>query len=315
MVDDAPVAEATTAQDEVAIDGTVDEVRPEDVEPFLPESTDLVVHDPGDDGEIAWVMDRHDVEQVMQEIQHRALKVWVYDIPGDGGRRRELSYKGVRDVVGLMNRTGRVKVGLMPETLKLERFREDIGNGGPEPFVRATVFARDEVTGQAMPGVATEPVYIKLTDAKAKKKRGEGKEIPADNRLFDPFAETKAANKATRNALRTFIPEEAAQTILAMFTGDSSRVQRIQTQAEAKVAELPPPLTDDKARAQVAEARLIYDRIRELGGGQGKVLLTPGMFHAYLANAEHSHERLEDFLAYLREREAKIAAQFEEVPA
>jgi hypothetical protein len=303
----------TDKQDQADADATAEEIRPEDVEPFLPESQDLVLHDTGDDQEIAWVLDRHDVEQILLEVQQRALKVWVYDIPGDRGtRRRELSYKGVRDIVHLMNRTGRVKIGVLPETLRIERFREDIGNGGPEPMCRAIIFARDEVTGQTMPGVATEPVYLKLTDATAKRKRSEGKQIPEDNRIFDPFAETKATNKAVRNALRTFIPEELAQTVIAMFTGESERVARIQTEAEARVEELPPALTDERATEQQAKARALYDEIRELGGGRGKIDLTPAHFNAYLTAAQHSHERLDDFIGYLEQRKTEIAAKYEE---
>src|SRR5688572_29437596 len=91
--------------EEPVVDAAAEEIvdpTPSDVEDFLPDSTDLVLSDPGDDDELAWVMDRHDVEQVMMEIQRRALGVWIYDLPGDGGkRRRELSYKGVRDIVSL----------------------------------------------------------------------------------------------------------------------------------------------------------------------------------------------------------------------
>lgn len=288
------------------------ELVPDDIEQFMPSATDMVLHDRTDDNELVAVLDRHDVEQIVMEIQRRALKVWIYDIPGESGgaRRKELSYKGVRDVVGLMNHTGRVRIGTMPETLRLERLHEDIGHGGPETLVRATIFARDDVTGQAMPGVATEPLYMKLTDSTAAKKRAGGKEIAADNRVFDPFAETKAANKAVRNALRTFIPEEAAQAVLAMYEGTSSRVQRIQTATEATLAELPPPLDDDRAKALISECNAIYDEIRGLGGGRGKIALTPGMYFGFVTHAQHSHEQLENLVGYLKERHEALTAQY-----
>lgn len=297
--------------DEPAVDATAEDITAEEIETALPPATDLVVHDPSDDAEMVWVLDRHDVAQIVSEVQHRAMRVWVYDLPasGGGGRRRELSYKGVRDIVGLMNQTGRVKIGLMPETLKIERHRE-VTESGPEMLVTATIFARDEVTGQVMPGVATEPLYMRLKKATADAKRRDGKDIPEDGRVFDSFAETKAVNKATRNAFRAFIPEEAAQLVLAAFTGDSSRVQRIQTSSEAKLAELPPPLTDDRAVEQQARCREIYDEIRELGGGKGKLELTPGVFHAYLTQAAHSHERLDDMIGYLESERERIAAKF-----
>lgn len=285
-----------------------EEVTPDNIEEFLPDSVELALHDPHDEHDVITVLDRHDVEQIVMEIQRRALKVWVYDLPGERGkRRRELSYKGVRDVVALMNHTGRVRIGMLPDSLKLERFREDLGNGGPEPMVRATIFARDEVTGMTMPGVSTEPLYLKLKKSTADAKRADGKEIPEDNRIFDPFAETKAANKAARNALRTFIPEEAAQAVLAAYSGESDRVLRIQTEAQAKAEELPP--LDDETRERIARAEAIYDEIRELGGGRGKVDFPPGVFNAYLFTARRDGT-WEPFMAYLEKRRADMEAGY-----
>lgn len=286
------------------------EIRPEDVEEFLPDAADLVLHDPSDENELVWVLDRHDVEQILMEVQRRALKVWIYDIPGDGGkRRRELSYKGVRDIIALMNRTGRVKIGLLPETLKLERFREDIGNGGPEPFARATIFARDEVTEQVMPGVSTEPLYLKLTKAKAAAKRKDGKDIPADDRVFDPFAETKATNKAARNALRTFIPEELAQTVIAMYSKDPSYVERIRSEAEQAIEELPPPLDDDEAKGLLARSREVQDEIAAIGP-QALVECPPGLVASYRMRSQHSHDMLRDFIAWLERRRDELRGKF-----
>jgi hypothetical protein len=76
-----------------------------------------------------------------------------------------------------------------------------------------------------------------------------------------------------------------------MFAGDPSRVERIQTEAEQKVAELPPPLTDDRRRrsALIARCQALYDEIRELGGGRGKVELPPGQYAAWKLQAQHSH--------------------------
>jgi hypothetical protein len=68
--------------------------------------------------------------------------------------------------------------------------------------------------------------------------------------------------------------------VIAMFSKDPSRVERIQTEAEAKVADLPPALDDDEARALIAQAERVYDEVRELGGGRGKVELPPGQFAA-----------------------------------
>jgi hypothetical protein len=103
-----------------------------------------------------------------------------------------------------------------------------------------------------------------------------------------------------------FIPEEIEQTVIAMFVKDPSRVERIRTEAEAKVAELPPPLDDEEAKALIAECEAVYDEIRELGGGRGKVKLTPGTFNAWLLQSQHDHGALRRMLEYLEERREQI---------
>lgn len=304
MQDDSADAVAGEAEIPVA-DLTADEI-----EQYMPSTSEMVIHDRRDENEIVAVLDRHDVEQIVMEIQRRALTVWVYDIPGEGqSRLRELSYKGARDVVALMNHTGKVKIGTIPETLKLERFKEDRGFG-LETFVRATIFAKDEVTGEALPGVSTEPLYMKLRASTAKKKREAGGVIPEDDRVFDIFAETKATNKAVRNALRAFIPEEAVQAVLAQYDGDSSRVLRIQTKQEQDLAELPPALTDEKAVALIDQVRAAYDEIRELGGGRGKIDFPPGQFGMWLLQAQHSHATLEELVAYVEGRRDNLVAKY-----
>jgi hypothetical protein len=130
--------------------------------------------------------------------------------------------------------------------------------------------------------------------------------------LMDRCARWKAIQKATRNALSGFIPEEIEQTVIAMFLKDSSRVARIRSEAEAKVAELPPPLDDDEARALIAECEAVYDEIKGLGAGQGKVLLTPGTYNAWLLQSQHDHGALRRMLEYLTQRRDEIANQFEE---
>jgi hypothetical protein len=305
VVDDAPVAEATAEEVPLPAEAA------ERIEEYIPGPAELAVIDAGDRHEAMVRMDEHDVRMLLERVQSSALRKWVYVLP-DGSKG--LTVHAVQDITQTMNWSGKCRIGVLPETLTVEQITADAGNG-PEPFWVATIFAKDNVTEAVLPGSSMEPQRMRLRQSTADRKRKAGAKIPDDNAIFDVFSRTKAIQKATRNALAAFIPEQVEQTIIAMFEKDPSRVEKIQTEAEARVAELPPPLTDDKAKALVAEARLIDDRIRELGGGQGKVLLTPGMFHAYLANAEHSHERLEDFLGYLRDREEKITAQFEEATA
>lgn len=278
------------------------------IEDFLPAGSELVLHDPQDRHETMVVLDAHDVAAIVQHAQRSALKKWVYKLPtGETG----LSIDGVEDVVQQINWTGKARITTLPETLEVERIMEDLGNG-PEPLWSATIFARDEMTGSALPGSSIEPVYMRLTDKTAAKWRAKGKNVPEDNRVFDIFSRQKAIQKAVRNAMDGFIPEELEQTIIGMFANDPSRVERIQTQAEAAVAEMPPPVDDEEMRGLIAQADLRYDVIRELGGGKGKLELTPRMYQEYKLRSQHSHDRMRDFLEWLDGRHEEIEAKFAE---
>lgn len=301
-----------------AVDATAEEVpsgdRPmspeaaEAIQEYIPGPAELAVADPDDRHEVMLRMDEHDVRMLLERVQSGALRKWVYQLPGG---ETGLTVHAVQDVTQLMNWTGRCRIGVLPDTLSVEQVTADAGNG-PEPFWVATIFARDEVTGASLPGSSMEPQRMRLKEATARRKRDKGAKIPEDNTVFDTFSRTKAIQKATRNALAAFIPEEIEQTVIAMFAKDPSRVQRIQTEAEAKVAELPPPLDDEEARALLADAEAVYDEIRDLGGGQGKVLLPPGQFAAYKLQSQHSHDRLRDLVEWARRRRDEIAAQFAE---
>lgn len=267
---------------------------------------DLAVRDDSDH-ELMLRMDEHDVAMLLERVQSSALRKWVYQLPY--GKGEGLSVHGVLDVVQVMNWTGRCKVGLLPETLQVETVLADAGNG-EEPFWVATVFAEDAVSGAKLPGSSMEPQRMRLKADTADKNRKRGMKIPEDNAIFDTFSRTKAIQKATRNALKAFIPQEIEQTIIAMFLRDPSRVQRIQTEQEAKLAELPPPLDDDRARALNEQARAVYDEIRGLGDGRGKVDLPPGTFGAWSLQAQHDHDLLEQFVAYLQKRRDELSAQY-----
>jgi hypothetical protein len=293
------------------IEGTVADEGPEPdlaaVTDFLPQRSELAVSDLDDAHEKALVMDAHDVQMILERAQTSALKKWVYQLPdGTAG----LTVDAVQDLTQQFNWTGKARIGLLPDTLKVERITEDMGDG-PEPLWVATVFARDEVTGQMQSGSSMEPVYMKLTEKTAAKWRQKGKKVPEDRRVFDVYSRTKAINKAERNAQAKFIPEEIEQTVIAMFVKDPRRVERIRTEAEVKVAELPPPLDDDEARALIGRAEEVYAEIRELGGGRGKIKMTPGTFNAWKLQAQHSHDRLRDFITYLEERREQIPVELQ----
>lgn len=286
-----PVIEAL-ATDLAPMPETVDAI-----EAAMPQATDLVLADPRDQHAVSVVLDAHDIAMIIDRAQSSALKKWVYKIPGTG--QTGLSVHGVQDIVQQMNWTGKARIGLVRESLVVTREMEDVGNGFEEPVWSAIVFGRDEVTGMEWPGVSTEPVHMKLTERTAGEWTRKGKVVPDDRRVFDVFSKTKAVQKACRNAVAAFIPEELEQTVIAMFENDPRRVEKIQTEQEAKLADLPAALTDERAVAQVARARELYSHIRDVAGGQGKVKYTPAHFNGQLTSVQHDHARLDDFIAYL----------------
>jgi hypothetical protein len=284
------------AEEPEVVDGTVEEPSPELKEAVDEKLPAVVVHDPDDQHELMVRMDERDVQLLLTEIQSAALRRWIYELPGNKGTG--LTVHAVQDITQRMNWTGKAKIGLLLDergvpVLDVEIVEADEGKG-PEPFYVATTYAKDEVTGMVLPGASMEPQLMRLKNGTTK---------------FDRFARWKAIQKATRNALGAFIPEEIEQTVIAMFVKDSSRVERIRTEAEAKVAEMPPPLDDEQAKALIAEAERVYEEIKLLGGGQGKVKLTPGTFNAWMVQSQHSHERLAGFVAYLIERREQIPVE------
>jgi len=250
---------------------------PKDADEFKPPPTELVALDAQD---AYRAMDRADELQILDELQGRALEVMVYSFSQGGKRLTDLSYAGVREVVRTLNVRGhtRIKIsGCRPPLV------DEVSEDG-ESYYRVMVYAEDQSTGSGQWGTAVEPKHMK-------KKNGDV--------VWDKFALTKALNKAQRNAMKALIPVEFQQTVVAQYLGDGAKVKKIQAGPGAEqLAELPPPLTDPKAEALKQEAREVYDSIKS----HDRTKLLPAAFHAYLVRAEHSHERLQEFVEYLRQR-------------
>ncbi len=276
-----------------AVAGEVEDVV--DVELYRPTGADLVVSPGGDD---LWeVLDKHDEDAILEEFQRRALRVMLYDFDG----KVDLSYQGVNEAVRLLNNTGKVRVRIKPEVREIRR---EVIEG--IEYVVATVYAEDERTGYGQFGTSREPLWMKVKEATAAKAKRNGTPVRTDNvegtvvhRVFDVFAETKALNKAQRNALKTMIPERMRQALIAMVRHDDSALRVIQSGAGAgAVAELPPPLDDERARELNVRIRAAYDRIRAVS----VTALLPGAFGAKVSRAQHSHDLL---LALAEELEAQ----------
>lgn len=267
--------------------------------PEQPSGTDLVVRDATDRQEVVSVVDRHDEALIVEELQRRSLKVMLYSFPMDGSDVTDLSYLGVNEAVRVMNDSGKWQVTIDPDRLACESVTEDLGDG-PEPCWQATVYAVNQMTGYGQFGTYTQPKRIKLKDAASvKRQQNKGRHVDDDKRMADKFARQKAVNKAQRNALRVHIPETMRQTVIAQYQGDPERIRRIEVGAGAEqLAKLPPPLTDERSDQQREQARAVFDEIRDVN----PLWIAPAVFHAYLARAEHDHDRLDEFIAYLRDK-------------
>jgi hypothetical protein len=171
---------------------------------FKPSGEELVV---SQDRTVFEVMDAHDIEQMIDSMQGRLLDVSLYDFESGGQRMVELSWKGVRECIHAMHETGKCRIGIQPETLQTQTVVDD-----GDTYYEAAVFAKDEYSGLGFFGFAREPKMMKRRDKPP---------------TLDKFAKTKAINKAQRNALRMFVPEKLAQTLIAQFRKDENRIKKL----------------------------------------------------------------------------------------
>lgn len=280
-------------------------------------SAEMVVANTRDQHEGMVAMDAHDAARfvggLVEQAQNANLgKRWVYRLPGGGGEG--LTVDAVEDITQQMNWTGRCAISLMPETLDVEVIQADEGNG-LEPFWVATVFAVDERTGQKHAGTSMEPQMMKLKPDTAAKKREKGAVIGTDNKVFDRFSRAKAINKAGRNAEEKHIPEVVKVTLIAMAANKPEMVERIRTPIEEKLDALPPPLDTDEARQVIKECEEVYEKIKPLGGGRGRVEITPARFNGALVTSQHNMTMLRATKAWLDESLVKLTQKLgEEVP-
>lgn len=274
---DRPDPEAVEASNEVGGDLTLESEQGEPVQPASPEqpTTAVVVRDRD---QAVTVMDQYDAEQILDELQGRLLGTMLYKFPQGGQQIADLSYAGVLEIIRRLNAAGhQIRIAAEPGPELTEIVEED------ETYYRAIVYALDERTGMGQFGLAKQAKHKTLRNGKKER---------------DPFAETIALNKAQRNALRAFVPEEWRQTLIAQYTKDPQRVRTLQVEAGAGGGtELPPPLTSEEAEALREECRALYREICETPGG--RVKFTPGKFNALLRQHEWDLKRLDEYRDHL----------------
>jgi hypothetical protein len=272
---------------------------------FTPSGAELVVADPTDETAVMTVLDKHDEAEIVREVQGRLSKRYLYDFPRDGSRLVDLSWPGVRECIREMNKRG-TRIRIMPGSAEFEDVMLDLGDGD-EPCIQVTMMGEDLSTGEVMYGTAAEPKWIKVKPATAKRRRDQGKSVSDDDKIPDAFARQKALGKAQRNTYKLFIPETLRATLIAQYKGDTEALKQIQAGAGAgELAELPPPLPADDERANELreKIRAVYQEIHEVN----PTFILPAYFHSMFTRAEHSYERLEDFVAYLEQKRGEVTA-------
>lgn len=285
---------------------------------FAPTGQELVIADPTDQVEVVTALDAHDEEQILRRLEAKPMKYLAYDYNQGGVKVVDLSYEGVNEAIREMVSTGKVSIAIVPESLQIETVTEDLGEGPMECWM-ATVYALDSVTGYGQFGTFVQSKWTKIKKDTAAKRRKDDKtvkEFGGEPHMPNPFARQTALGKAQRNALKLFIPIRVRQAIIARAIGNPQLLEELRYGPGAEsLAQLPPPLTDERAEALKAQARALYDEIRRLEDEKAVPLkdrMTPANFHAYLTRAEHSHERLEDNLRYLQTRLAELDPEREE---
>lgn len=276
------------AREEAGVQPDVVDVTAEEVAESRPPATDLVVPPlpPGEERDVAamLVLDRHDEDQVLSQIEERMDKVLMYDFDG----KVDLSVNGVFECVRLLNATGHARIAIAKGTLTVE---VEQGDNGPD-YV-ATVAAEDPVSGLLLYASATEPKHMKLRNGNTK---------------VDPFARQKAISKAQRNALKRHVPERLRQAIIAMHKGDAQRVLDVKHGAGATAAaQLPPPVDSPAAKELEGECQRLWTEIRGLPDWRSFML--PGVYNAKLSRARSSEVALEAFRDELLSLRTKLGGE------
>lgn len=271
---EAPVAEAVLAEES------------------MPQSHELVVRP--DVPEDVWrAMDAADEAQILDALMGKPSEKLVYKFSSGGKQQTGLSYEGVAEVVREMNATPHARIRVSPDFVPIiSEVTEENEHGEAITYVQALVYAEDTHNGGGNFGTARQAKFQVFTD-KGKKPR------------LDPFAVAKALSKSQRNAMKPLTPVVWREALIAKHLSNPARVKELRVGMGDPVAELPPPLTDDRAATLKADIRGVYKEIREID----PMALPPGRFNVQFRRTEHEHEAMEEFLEGLRSQLAHLRGE------
>jgi hypothetical protein len=275
-------------------EAAVDATATEEAEDFKPAAAELAVR-PDVPDDVFRAMDALDEAQIMDALMGRPSEKLVYSFEAGGKRQTGLSFEGVAEVVRELNANRhtaiRVAKDVKPEFREVQEENED---GEVVTYIEATVYAEDALNGGGEWGTARQAKFQTFKDRNKRPR-------------LDPFATAKALSKSQRNAMKPLTPVVLREALIARMLNNPERVKVLRLGMGDPTAEMPPPLTDERAVELKQEIRATYKQIRDVD----PMALLPGQFHAKLARAEHEHERMEELLAALEAQLAHLRAEAE----
>lgn len=281
---------------EEPIDGTAVE---EGAEEFKPSPGELAVR-PDVPDDVFRAMDALDEVQILEALEGRPAEVMVYSFEAtNGSRQTGLSWAGVAEVVRTTNAAGHTKVRVSPEFAPVVREPQEENEWGDAvTYVEVTVYAEDQLTGGGNFGTARQQKFQTYRDAAKKPK-------------LDKFAYAKALSKAQRNAMLPLTPLMYRETLIAQMLNNPARVTELRLGMGDATAEMPPPLTDERAVELKAQIRDVYSQIRALNA----MALPPGRFNVKLQRVAHEHAGMEELLAALASQLEHLQGEAEKTAA
>lgn len=276
MSDGEPVVDGTTVEEGVVV----------------PAASDLVVR-PDVRDDVFRAMDAHDELQILEALEGRPAEVMVYSFRSGGKLQTGLSFQGVAEVVRTMNAAGHTAIRVSPDCPPVvSEVQEENERGEVITYIEVTVYAEDSRNGGGNWGAARQAKFQTFRDESRKPE-------------LDKFAYSKALSKAQRNAMLPLTPVIYRETLIAGMLENPVRVKQLRVGMGDPVAELPPPLTDERADELKAQIRAVFKEIRDLD----PVALLPGLFHVKLQRVAHEHAGMEELLEALVSQRDHLAAK------
>ena len=166
--------------------------------------------------ETAKEIDALDELQIAEEMAGRVVTQYFYEFSSRGRTITGISLSGIKAIARQMAMRGEAVTVIDAQPLE--------GEDTEGPWVGFHVKVRNLRTGEERFGYAQQSMEMQLRDGR---------------RMPDPFARTKALNKAQRNGLRWFIPEVVIISMYKAWKGGKPLKEALEEAAKSHTQELP----------------------------------------------------------------------------